>query len=65
MKDWKTLFATVGEMLFRLMPDIMVAAGAGCIVYGAALVYPPAGWIVGGVLAIAASVVISKGSDDG
>lgn len=65
MKDWKTLFATIGELMFRLLPDIAVAAGAGCIVYGSALIYPPAGWIVGGVLSIAAAVVISKGSGNG
>ncbi len=64
-KDWKLLFATIGEMLFRLMPDILATGGAGCIVYGAGLIYPPAGWIVGGVLSIGAAVMLSRGSDGG
>lgn len=31
-------------------PDSLLLAGAGCVSYGAWLIYPPAGFIVGGLL---------------
>lgn len=31
-------------------PDTLLLAGAGCVAYGAWLIYPPAGFIVGGLL---------------
>lgn len=31
-------------------PDTLLMAGAGCVSYGAWLIYPPAGFIVGGLL---------------
>lgn len=45
--------------------DLLLVAGAAAITVGAALVYPPAGWIAGGVLAIAGGVLAAKGGGDG
>lgn len=45
----------------KLVPDVLALAGAMAITYGVALVHPPAGWIVGGFLSIAAAVIWSKG----
>lgn len=41
-------------------PDALMAAGGGGVAYGAGLVYPPAGWIVGGLLLIVAGVLGSR-----
>lgn len=45
------------------VPDILMAAGASGVAYGAWLVYEPAGFIVGGLLLLAAGVLASKGGD--
>ena len=42
----KLLGAVQGEIELR---DVFVFSGLGCAAYGAALVFPPAGWIVAGV----------------
>jgi len=42
---WRTRFADVAR-------DATALAGGGLIAYGAGMVYPPAGFIVGGVLMI-------------
>ena len=36
--------------------DLLGVVGAGALLYGLALIYPPAAWIVGGCLAIFAGV---------
>ena len=36
----------------KYIPDTMIAAGAGCLSYGAWLVYEPAGFIVIGALTL-------------
>ena len=43
-------------------PDAVVAAGAGITAYGAWLVYLPAGFIVGGIAAMALGVLAAKGT---
>jgi len=43
------------------MPDAMMIGGAGAISYGAGLVYPPAGYVVGGLLAVAAGWIVARG----
>lgn len=44
------------------IPDALIASGAGAVAYGAWLVYPPAGHIVGGVLAMAGGVLLARGA---
>lgn len=43
--------------VIRGLRDLMTLSGAGLISYGAWLVYEPAGFIVGGTLALAAGVI--------
>lgn len=42
-------------------PDVLMLSGATSIGYGAWLIYPPAGFIVGGMLAVAGGVLAAKG----
>ena len=44
------------------LPDALMVGGAGGISYGAWLVYGPAGYVVGGLFALAAGVVLARGS---
>lgn len=50
LKVLRTAAPSVGRELAGL-------AGLGFIAYGAALIYLPAGWIVAGVILVAAAVV--------
>lgn len=43
-------------------PDVLLVAGAGAVSCGAGMVYEPAGWIVGGLFALAAGWLLSKGA---
>lgn len=52
----KMLAAAAGHM-----PDGLMVAGGGAVSYGAGMVYEPAGWMVGGVLLIAAGVLAARG----
>lgn len=45
----------------KVIPDVLASAGAGAVSVGTFLVYTPAGWIVTGILLIAAAVIWSKG----
>jgi hypothetical protein len=40
--------------------DLLGAAGAGSLIYGCWLIYPPAGPIVGGIVAITAAILIAR-----
>jgi predicted ABC-type exoprotein transport system permease subunit len=40
----------------KLLPDVMIVAGALCVSYGAWLAWHPAGFIVIGSLAIVAAI---------
>jgi len=44
-----------------LLRDLVGVAGAASIAYGAGLAWEPAGWMVGGLLALAAAVALSRG----
>lgn len=46
-----------GKLAARLTPDALALTGAGLVSYGASLVYFPAGFIVAGLLALAAGVL--------
>lgn len=43
-----------------LAPDALMLAGVAAISYGAALVYAPAGWIVGGGFAFAFGLLAAR-----
>lgn len=43
------------------VPDALLLAGAGNVAYGAWLIYPPAGFITGGVLLIVGGIIASRG----
>jgi hypothetical protein len=47
------LMAAGGTLLAFLLPDLLALGGAAAVAYGARLVYLPAGYIVGGILALA------------
>lgn len=44
----------VGRTLAGWVPDALMVSGAGAVSAGAGLIYQPAGWIVGGLFALAA-----------
>jgi hypothetical protein len=46
------LIAAGGELLAFLMPDMLALGGAGAVAYGTGLYSLPAGFIVGGLLAL-------------
>lgn len=43
-----------------LLPDALLIAGAAAVAGGAGMVYEPAGYIVGGLFALAAGVLLAK-----
>ena len=45
------------------VPDGLMVAGAGALSYGASQVYPPAGWLVGGALALVAGVKMARSAE--
>lgn len=49
----------IASALKSAMPDVVTFAGSTAVTYGAWLVYPPAGFIVGGLALIAAGVLVS------
>lgn len=65
MKDWKKILPPIDAFVVGLIPDVLAVAGAVCMIYGAAMIYPPAGWIMCGVLCIIAAIIVSKGIDKG
>ncbi len=65
MKEWRERLAAALRVAWALAPDALAVAGAACLVYGAKLIYYPAGWLTGGAACIMAAVLISKGGDDG
>ncbi len=54
-----------GSTLLSVLPvvlrDVVGLAGAGLVAYGAWLVFPPAGFITGGVLLLAGALLLSRG----
>jgi hypothetical protein len=49
-------FAWAGTAL----PDALMVAGAGSVSAGAGMVYQPAGWMVAGVFALVAGVMLAR-----
>lgn len=54
------LLAAVGATR-SILPDVLMIAGAGAVSVGAGMVYPPAGWVVGGLLALAGGWLMARG----
>lgn len=44
------------------LPDMLMFGGAAGISYGASLIYLPAGFVVGGILAVVGGVVLARGA---
>lgn len=42
------------------LPDVLMMSGASGISYGATLVYEPLGYVVGGVFALIAGLMLAK-----
>ncbi len=42
------------------LPDLLIVAGAASVAFGAWLAWPPAGYIVGGVLALLGGIKIAR-----
>jgi hypothetical protein len=55
------LIKTAGRVCSSSIPDALMIGGVGSICYGAALVYYPAGYIVGGILAGAVGYFVARG----
>lgn len=43
------------------IPDALFITGGACLAFGAGLVYPPAGWIVAGLLLMGAGYLAARG----
>ena len=56
--------ARIGRAIVRRAPHVLADglgfAGAGAIAYGAWLIYVPAGFLVGGALAVALSILFGR-----
>lgn len=49
----------VRQILLKLVPDVLLLAGAVGVSYGAWLAYAPSGYVVAGALAIIAGLKLS------
>jgi len=47
----------------KVLLPLLTLLGAGCVTAGAALVYIPAGFVVGGLFCLAAGLLIEDGDD--
>lgn len=43
-----------------LLADVLIVVGAGSIVTGMAMIYEPAGYIAGGIMALAGGIMASR-----
>ncbi|WP_066339218.1 hypothetical protein [Azohydromonas lata] len=58
-----TLLTRCSAAAARHVPDVLGVCGASAIAYGASLIYVPAGWIVGGAIALAVAVLSARKAD--
>ena len=49
----------------KAAPDLLALAGGYLIAQGAWMIYPPAGMIVGGLIVIAAAVIVGRAGESG
>lgn len=57
----KTALQAVGRVAASWLPDVLLVSGAAAISAGAWQVYAPAGWIAGGLFALAGGWILSRG----
>ena len=50
------------KLAIVILHDLIGVIGASLVAYGAWLVFPPAGFITGGVLLLAGALLLSRGS---
>jgi hypothetical protein len=50
------------KRLLELLPDALIVGGAAALAYGAWVIYVPAGYLVGGALAMAGGVLLARGA---
>ena len=62
MKLLATAVRTIAGAVPGLFRDLAGLCGVGLISYGAWLIYPPAGFVVGGLLLILGALLIALGS---
>ena len=62
MKLLATAVRTIAGVVPGLVRDMAGLCGVGLVSYGAWLIYPPAGFITGGILLIVGALLISLGS---
>jgi len=53
------------EFMKNILDDILFLIGAGLVVYGVSLVFVPAAWMVAGVFAMLAGVLVGIGFGKG
>ncbi len=58
----KPHIADAANALATWLPDALLAGGAVSIAYGAGLIHLPAGFIVGGLMAVAFGWLLSRGN---
>ena len=65
-RDRPGLWGQLSRAWDTWIPGVLLLFGAAALTVGAALIYPPAGWITGGVLAILGGVLgaIGGGGDE-
>jgi len=52
---------THAQAALSWLPDLLMLAGACSVSVGAGMIYAPAGYVVGGLLSLAAGVVLARG----
>ena len=62
MKLLAAAVRTIAGVVPGLVRDLAGLCGVGLVSYGAWLIYPPAGFITGGILLIIGTLLISLGS---
>ena len=56
----RKLLSVIGHRFPHLLNDAIGFAGAGAVAYGAWLMYAPAGFLVGGTLAMTLSILAGR-----
>ena len=51
---------TAASAAAGFLPDALMVGGAAALSYGAGMIYPAMGFIVGGLLAMAAGVLVAR-----
>lgn len=63
-RDRPSIPALVSGAWERWGAGLLLSGGAMALTVGAALIYPPAGWITGGVLAILGGILSAMGGGE-